>query len=239
MRKGDCIFKGKIEELPDNGIFVFGSNTEGRHGKGAAKLAKERFGAIYGQSFGRQGQSFAIITKDLTKKKHPSVSRDKIVSQILYLYLYAMQNSNLDFYVAYSGQGKNLNGYDNREMAKMFSIKGIDIPDNIVFEEKFQYYIPNSGSTKVVNIKNDEYDVYIGRESGQKGYFGNPFMLEKGTEPGSTLDDYTDYFYNRIHEDEEFKERVESLRGKRLGCFCKPNPCHGDIIKEYLDKNRY
>lgn len=139
-------YSGKITELPENGIFVFGSNTEGRHGKGAAKLAKEKFGAIYGQAFGRQGQSFAIVTKDLTKSEHPSISRDKIVCQILYLYLYAMQHKKLSFYVAYSGENENLNGYTNQEMANMFRITGLRTPENIIFEDKFANLVQGRGN---------------------------------------------------------------------------------------------
>ena len=45
-------------------VFVFGSNLAGRHGKGAAKYAVQAYGAIYGQGEGRQGQSYAIPTKD-------------------------------------------------------------------------------------------------------------------------------------------------------------------------------
>jgi hypothetical protein len=42
--------------LPENNVvFVFGSNTEGRHGAGAAKVAKDKFGAKYGQAKGMQG----------------------------------------------------------------------------------------------------------------------------------------------------------------------------------------
>ena len=235
-------YNGKILKNAD-GIFVFGSNTEGRHGKGAAKWAKDYYGAIYGQSFGRQGQSFAIITKDLTVKTHPSISRDKIVSQILYLYLYATQHPELDFYVAYSGLSKNLNGYSNQDMAAMFYIKGLNIPDNIIFEENFAKYIPTGqnwlADTKVVNIFKDPYDVYIGREGkGQDGYFGNPFPLKKGEPRGSTLEKYKEYFHNKMLNDAEFKERILSLKGKTLGCFCKPNACHGDIIKEYLENNK-
>lgn len=49
---------------PDaNTIFVFGSNPEGRHGAGAAKIAREQFGAIYGQGEGLQGNAYAIPTK--------------------------------------------------------------------------------------------------------------------------------------------------------------------------------
>lgn len=46
-------------------IFVFGSNTEGRHGAGAAKFAAQWMGAICRQAEGLQGQSYAIPTKDL------------------------------------------------------------------------------------------------------------------------------------------------------------------------------
>ena len=52
----------RIMELKPNEIFVFGSNLAGAHGGGAAKLAYERFGAIWGQGVGLQGQSYAIPT---------------------------------------------------------------------------------------------------------------------------------------------------------------------------------
>lgn len=51
-----------IEELPENHIFVFGSNLEGNHIGGAAKTAREKFGAINGKGVGMQGQSYAIPT---------------------------------------------------------------------------------------------------------------------------------------------------------------------------------
>ena len=62
-------YTGRVHSLKVNEYFVFGSNTQGRHGKGAALTAKRKFGAIYGQAVGSQGQSFAIVTKDLTKSK--------------------------------------------------------------------------------------------------------------------------------------------------------------------------
>ena len=51
-----------IGELKDNEIFVFGSNLQGIHGGGAARIARECFGAIMGQGVGLQGQSYAIPT---------------------------------------------------------------------------------------------------------------------------------------------------------------------------------
>lgn len=49
--------------LPEGFIFVFGGNLAGRHGKGAALTAKNKFGAIYGQGIGFQGSSYSIPTK--------------------------------------------------------------------------------------------------------------------------------------------------------------------------------
>lgn len=53
---------GYITELPDNYIFVFGSNLAGQHAGGAAKAAVQYFGAVWGQGEGLQGQSYAIPT---------------------------------------------------------------------------------------------------------------------------------------------------------------------------------
>ena len=60
-------YTGMITSLKDNQVFVFGSNPEGRHGAGAAKTAKDKFGAKYGQGEGIQGQSYALPTKRIKK----------------------------------------------------------------------------------------------------------------------------------------------------------------------------
>lgn len=51
-----------INKLDEDEIFVFGSNLAGRHAGGAAKMAYEKFGAVWGQGVGLQGQSYAIPT---------------------------------------------------------------------------------------------------------------------------------------------------------------------------------
>lgn len=137
-------YKFPIEKLEPNQIFVFGSNTQGRHRKGAALWAAANAGAIYGQAKGRQGQSYAIITKDLTKSSHPSVWWRDIYQQIKYLYKYASENPELDFLIAYR-DAPNLNGYSPQEMASFFVIADVDIqiPDNIIFEESFAKLITN------------------------------------------------------------------------------------------------
>jgi len=90
--------------------------------------------------------------------------------------------------------------------------------------------------TSVVNIYKAFYDQYIGRAGkGQDGYFGNPFRLQPGESRGSTIEKYRRYFYDRLQNDPVFKKKVHELRGKVLGCFCKPYSCHGDVIAEYLN----
>lgn len=83
--------------------------------------------------------------------------------------------------------------------------------------------------TTVVNLRVEPYDVFIGRPS----LFGNP--ARPGGRRGSAIEKYRTYFYERLSLDEAFKSEVWKLKGKRLGCFCKPLPCHGDIIAEYLE----
>ena len=131
-------YKGKITALNPNQIFVFGSNTEGRHGRGAARWAHRYAGAVYGVAYGPMGRSYAICTKDLNARLQPSIPPDQIVSQIRALYLYALARPKLDFLVAYSGTGVNLNGYTPTEMAHMFSEAGEHgYPENVIFEERF------------------------------------------------------------------------------------------------------
>ena len=52
----------RIIRLEPNEIFVFGSNLAGAHGGGAARIALDCFGAVWGQGVGLQGQSYAIPT---------------------------------------------------------------------------------------------------------------------------------------------------------------------------------
>lgn len=53
---------GRIEQLAENEIFVFGSNLAGMHGGGAARLARLKWGAVMGQGVGLQGRTYAIPT---------------------------------------------------------------------------------------------------------------------------------------------------------------------------------
>lgn len=95
-------------------------------------------------------------------------------------------------------------------------------------------------SCVVVNMRTEDHDVYIGRKGrGWSGYFGNPFRRSSNEPRGATIQKFRAYFLERVETDPEFKARALALRGQRLGCFCKPNPCHGDVIAEWVNSQRF
>lgn len=126
--------------LKPNQALIITTNTQGRHGKGNA-LVGMKYGAIYGQAKGPMGRTYGIITKDLTKRKHPSIAREFIIQQIGECYEWAKRYWNVEFLVPYAGVAykKNLNGYTNAEMAEMFS--HFEIPENVLFEKEFDKLI--------------------------------------------------------------------------------------------------
>jgi len=87
--------------------------------------------------------------------------------------------------------------------------------------------------TTIVNIKNTKrYDIYIGRG----GPWGNPFDYRKmGITREECLSLYKEWFYKKLNNS-KFRDSVLTLKDKVLGCYCKPDLCHGDIIIEYLNE---
>lgn len=92
--------------------------------------------------------------------------------------------------------------------------------------------------TRVINIKNEtkyskdnaEYE-YIGRGS----YWGNPHsMYEEGDSREEVIRKFK-YDFDQDMFINKKKNEVFKLAGKRLGCFCKPNACHGDILANFLN----
>ena len=120
-----------------NCIFVFGSNPEGRHGLGAAKVALRHFGAKYGKGEGLYGNSYALPTKDLRVKGMRSISKQNIVGSIRTLYKVAAENPDKLFHIAYRNTDKiSLNGYTGYEMIAMFLAAG-NKPINIVISKEW------------------------------------------------------------------------------------------------------
>ena len=80
----------------------------------------------------------------------------------------------------------------------------------------------------VVNIKSEECDVYIGRgRGGSETKWGNPF---KTGSRGQNIANYRGHLWKQIKSGAVTINDLLELQGKRLGCFCKPKSCHGDVI---------
>lgn len=91
---------------------------------------------------------------------------------------------------------------------------------------------------RVVNKYKEEYDVYIGRGS----VWGNPFSHLPETKALFKVDtrdeavvSYKDYLWHQMEEGFITRDMLRSLNGKRLGCFCKPQSCHGDVIVKAVE----
>lgn len=81
--------------------------------------------------------------------------------------------------------------------------------------------------TTVVNVKTDLYDVWIARG----GQWGNPYHIGQHGIRDEVIEQYREFL---LHTPELLLQ-LPMLRGKILGCFCKPQRCHGDILAEYAD----
>lgn len=90
--------------------------------------------------------------------------------------------------------------------------------------------------TTVVNVRRQRCDVFIGRPS----KWGNPFKI--GKDDGGTVwsrDDVIKLYESwiRNNESELMKAARVELRGKVLGCFCAPLPCHGDVLARIAEED--
>jgi hypothetical protein len=97
-------------------IFVFGSNLAGRHGKGAAKAAKDHYGAIYGRAEGPQGHAYAIPTKDADLRPLPLAA---IAIHVRTFLAYAATHPGQRFFVTPVGCGYA--GYQPAQIGPLFA----------------------------------------------------------------------------------------------------------------------
>ena len=121
---------GMITRLEPNEVFVFGSNLGGRHGAGAARLARE-WGAIWGQATGHQGRTYAIPTVDASVRN--TLSLDEIRPYANEFIQYARDHPQLVFLLTDVGCG--LAGLRAEEVAPLFQ-DALTIP-NIRIHHKF------------------------------------------------------------------------------------------------------
>lgn len=114
-----------ITELKPCQVFVFGSNKEGFHAGGAARLAVQKFGAIWGQGVGLQGQSYAIPTMQ--------GGVDTIKPYVDEFIAFAKSHPDLFFWVTRIGCG--IAGFRDSDIAPLFN-DARDLP-NVALPKSF------------------------------------------------------------------------------------------------------
>lgn len=94
--------------------------------------------------------------------------------------------------------------------------------------------------TKVVHCRKDVYDVYIGRPTN----WGNPFKVGVHGGRGECVRKFREWLRNgkKFNNPKAtwvrrrwIHENVHRLKGKRLGCWCKPGECHGDVLRQLTE----
>lgn len=80
---------------------------------------------------------------------------------------------------------------------------------------------------KVVHLKRESFQVRIDRGTP----WGNPFVIGKDGDRAEVIEKYRDWVTTSMDEKAQWiRDSVQELRGKTLGCWCAPQPCHGDIL---------
>lgn len=84
--------------------------------------------------------------------------------------------------------------------------------------------------TSVVNKYHEHYDIYIGRGS----QWGNPFVIGEDGDRDEVIAKYEEWIRRQSH----LLLKLPELIGCRLGCFCKPKACHGDVLIKLMKERK-
>ena len=99
----------------------------------------------------------------------------------------------------------------------------------------YEGLVDNKLYTQVVHCKKSDYDIYIGRPS----KWGNPFSHKDGTiaefKVGTRIEAIKKYEEWILNQPRLMSDLIE-LRGKVLGCWCSPKPCHGHTLVRLVEK---
>lgn len=125
MNDNEVYSNDNITHLEPNEIFVFGSNLQGYHGAGAARMALDKFGAVWGQGVGLQGQSYAIPTME--------GGVDTIKPYVDEFIEFAKQHPEYQFLLTRVGCG--IAGFTDEEIAPLF-VEALKL-ENVKFPKAF------------------------------------------------------------------------------------------------------
>lgn len=121
-----------VKNLPEDTVFVFGSNMAGQHAGGAARTALEHFGAMQGVGRGWSGQSYAIPTMNEHLQQMPLSQIQHYIDDFK---IYTKNHAKMTYFITSIGCG--VAGYKTEEIAPMF--KGIS--HNVIFPHSFRPFV--------------------------------------------------------------------------------------------------
>ena len=169
----------QITELKPNEVFVFGSNLDGAHGGGAARMAYRQFGAVWGQGVGLQGQSYGIPTM------HGGI--DVIKPYVDQFIDFARQHQELTFLVTRIGCG--IAGFKDSEIAPLFAdAMGVD---NIVLPKEFVQGLQEAADgTLTGGMTQEEFGRCIEKQAA---------LIEQIRQSAHRLHDHVNQTYDHVH----------------------------------------
>jgi nucleoside 2-deoxyribosyltransferase len=235
-------------------VFVFGSNEQGIHGKGAALEAREKYGAVKGQGVGLQGQSYAIPTKSTPYKTLDLPEIKKYVDDFLD---FARKNPDTKFNLTAIGTG--LAGLKPNQVAPLFA----DAPENVIKPKEFggtgwtmsgqTVRDPMKREPTVINVRKlaaNAYEgekftvknlpkdaIYVGRAYNKGKYqlagssYGNPYRVGPDGNLEQVLNKYEGWARTQLAKNPQW---LDPLMGKDLVDWCEPGKCHADVLKKLV-----
>jgi hypothetical protein len=106
-------------------------------------------------------------------------------------------------------------------------------------------YISKDGYEDLKDWCEDKKNIYIGRKGivfinkerypKENSIFCNPYKINDVTDRTQVILKYKIYLLEKIKDDKVFRKEFYKLKNKKLGCWCKPEACHGDVIIEILN----
>ncbi|HCK31278.1 MAG TPA: hypothetical protein DIT34_08255 [Acinetobacter ursingii] len=141
-----------ITELPEDTVFVFGSNMAGQHTHGAARVAAQHFGAVNHVGRGWAGQSFAIPTLNEHLQRMPLSQIEHYIDDFK---IYAQHHPKMKYFITALGCG--IAGYKVSEIAPLF--KGIH--NNVILPESFKPYIDENAISQFPDLTSHTVQSFI------------------------------------------------------------------------------
>ena len=120
----------RITSLGEGEIFVFGSNLNGYHAGGAARMAVTNFGAKFGQGEGLQGSSYALPTLSKDMQQLPLVDLGNALDRLIEC---AKKHPELTFFMTKVGCG--IAGFKIEQIAELFFER--EMPENVILPREF------------------------------------------------------------------------------------------------------